>query len=100
VRRFILTDPAGRDMHEIEDYISLRNPGAGRKIIQAFVDKFEFLLENPFIHPAQEKFRNLRKSRIGRYLIFYRTLEVEDCIEIVRVLHGARDIETIMKKPH
>jgi toxin ParE1/3/4 len=100
VQRFILTDPAERDIQEIEDYISLRNPVAARKMIHALVDKFECLVKNPFIHPEQEKFRNLGKSRVGRHLIFYRILEIEDYLEVVRVLHGARDIETLIKKPH
>ena len=32
---------------------------------------------------------------LGRYVIFYRM--IQDTIEIVRVLHGARDIQTIFE---
>jgi toxin ParE1/3/4 len=35
----------------------------------------------------------LRSLPIGRYVIFY--LSLADGIEIIRVLHGARDIDTI-----
>ena len=35
----------------------------------------------------------LRSLPIGRYVIFY--LPIADGVEIIRVLHGARDIETI-----
>lgn len=36
----------------------------------------------------------LRSSPVGNYLIFYRPLP--DGIEILRVLHGARDIAAIL----
>jgi toxin ParE1/3/4 len=35
----------------------------------------------------------LRSLSVGNYLIFYRPLA--DGIEIVRVLHGARDIDSL-----
>jgi len=39
---------------------------------------------------VEELAPNLRSFPIGSYLIFYRP--VEDGIELIRVLHGARDI--------
>jgi toxin ParE1/3/4 len=36
----------------------------------------------------------LRSFPVGNYVIFYR--EVSEGIEIIRVLHGARDIEGII----
>jgi toxin ParE1/3/4 len=33
--------------------------------------------------------------RFRRYLVFYRVLDAE-CIEVVRVLHGARDVNTLL----
>ncbi|ADE16404.1 plasmid stabilization system [Nitrosococcus halophilus Nc 4] len=34
---------------------------------------------------------------VGHYLVFY--LETSDGIEVVRVLHGARDIPAILEEP-
>lgn len=36
---------------------------------------------------------DLRSFAVGRYIIFYRPLP--DGVEIVRVLHGARDLDVI-----
>jgi toxin ParE1/3/4 len=38
----------------------------------------------------------LQSFPFGRYIIFYRP--VANAIEIVRVLHGARDIENIFER--
>jgi toxin ParE1/3/4 len=45
-------------------------------------------------HPALAGIRYFPVSRFRNYIIFYRP--VADGIEIVRVLHGARDIATIL----
>jgi len=45
-------------------------------------------------HPALAGVRFFPVSRFRKYLVFYRS--VADGIEIVRVLHGARDIATIL----
>ena len=50
-----------------------RNPAAGR--------------ERP------ELVSDLRSFLVGRYILFYRP--IDDGVEIVRVLHGARDIDSI-----
>jgi toxin ParE1/3/4 len=49
---------------------------------------------NPYIARARgELCQNLRNFPFGRYVIFY--LAMPDGIEIVRVLHGARDLDAI-----
>jgi len=45
-------------------------------------------------HPALAGLRYSPVSRFRKYLVFYRS--VSDGIEVVRVLHGARDIENIL----
>ncbi len=45
-------------------------------------------------HPALAGVRFFPISRFTRYIVFYRP--TEDGIEIVRVLHGARDIAGIL----
>jgi toxin ParE1/3/4 len=45
-------------------------------------------------HPALAELRYVPISRFRKYLVFYR--RVAGGIEIVRVLHGARDIATIL----
>lgn len=45
-------------------------------------------------HPALAGLRYFPVSRFGNYIVFYRP--VADGIEIVRVLHGARDVASIL----
>ena len=84
------------DLYDIEDYIALDNPEAARRIVSAIQKKCFFLAEHPKLAAPYEKSKNLRKHSDGNYLIFYRP--VEDGIEVIRVLHSARDIENILKR--
>jgi toxin ParE1/3/4 len=45
-------------------------------------------------HPALAELRYFTLSRFKKYLVFYRP--IGGGIEIVRVLHGARDIQSIL----
>ena len=45
-------------------------------------------------HPALAGLRVVPVSRFKKYLVFYRP--IADGIEIVRVLHGARDISSLL----
>ena len=52
--------------------------------------------ERPGSFPARDELRKgLRSARHGRYLIFF--LETSDEVQIVRVLHGARDLTRFLK---
>ena len=52
---------------------------------------FQKLSTQPLLGKAVEEIApNLRFIPIGSYLVFYRA--IEDGVEIVRILHGARDI--------
>ena len=47
-------------------------------------------------HPALAGVRFFPVSRFRNYLVFYRP--VADGIEVIRVVHGARDIDTIFRE--
>jgi toxin ParE1/3/4 len=71
-----------------------------RRFLQAAHSTFQELAEMPEIGVTRvfrnPRFANVRKWPIKgfeRYLIFYRPLQ--DAVEIIRVLHGARDIESL-----
>jgi toxin ParE1/3/4 len=56
----------------------------------------ELLARQPGLGRHREELAPAIQSfSIGRYIIFYRA--VASAIEIVRVLHGARDIESILE---
>ena len=74
----------------------------GRRFLHASNLSFQALAQMPELG-AQRSFRNPRFSSVRawpvkgfeRYLIFYRPLT--DGAEILRVIHGARDIERLFR---
>jgi toxin ParE1/3/4 len=63
----------------------------------ALIDrKLRALARRPGIgRPRPELNQGLRSFAVGRQVIFY--LPLSDGIEVVRVLHGARDIEAVFE---
>jgi toxin ParE1/3/4 len=91
---------ARRDLVEIADYISNNNLEASMRFLDATEDTITFLAANPLIGqlfvPANELIPPLRIWPIHgfrNHLIFYRPLT--EGVEIVRVLHGARDLQSL-----
>ena len=85
---------ASRDLEEVEEYISHNNPDAAVRLILSIREKCELLSRQPEIgSDRSELFQNLRGFPVGNYLIFY--LSTKNGIDVVRVLHGARDISKL-----
>jgi toxin ParE1/3/4 len=100
--RYDVRARADLDVDQIAEYIGARNATAGRNFMLATRREFEFLAENPLagtIHPGRNrKVKGLRSWPIKHYrnyLVLY--LPRTDGVEIVRVLHGARDIDAAME---
>jgi toxin ParE1/3/4 len=85
---------AGADIADIWDYI------AEDSLIQAdaWVDRLDSKLRLLATQPLMGRCRDelspgLRSQPFGRYVIFYEPLS--DSIDIVRVIHSARDVDTV-----
>ncbi len=91
---FRLAPQADIDLDEIADYIAEHNPSAALREIERLYEKFRLLSANPLLGEARESLqRNLRAFVAGSYVIFY--VPLSDGIEVERVIHGARDIESL-----
>lgn len=87
----IISRPAQRDLLEILEFIARDNPVAALEQIESIEEKCQVLADRPDMgFPRDELLPSLRVWPMGRYLIFYR--QMNEDIEIVRVLHSARDI--------
>jgi len=91
-----ITSDARQNIKEIGQYLEERNPTAARRFLQAIEDTIEMLCQNPELGErlhadptGQIRYRTI--SGFKNYLIFYR--RVDAVLEIVRLLHGARDYE-------
>jgi toxin ParE1/3/4 len=89
--KVFFTKPAEEDLETIGDWIAKDNPErAGsfvREMRQSCVDVGQWPLAHPLVvHRLND---DLRRKVHGNYLIFYRVWR--DSVEIIHVLHGARD---------
>ena len=79
------------DLAEIWNYIAQHNPNAADGALTAIEQTIELLGEFPRIGTLCPQLApGLRRTGWREYLIYYRV--GEDKVEIVRVLHGRRDI--------
>jgi toxin ParE1/3/4 len=90
--RYRLLPQAEQDIEAIADYIAERNPRAALELIERFHQRWELLCDFPLSGPARpDLHEDARHLIIGNYLSLYRVKA--DTVEIVRVLHGRRNIE-------
>lgn len=87
--------PAARDdLHEIWDYIAQDNLEAAEQLVERIEELCEMLATHPHLGRRREELAaNLRSFPTGNYVIFYQP--ITDGVEIVRVLHSSRDIESL-----
>ena len=90
--RFSFTPRAARDLETIFEYIAEENPNAAFRLLDQFVGKCRLLAHSPEVGRLREELApSLRSFPVGNYIVFYRP--AGDGVDIVRILHGARDIE-------
>src|SRR5437667_9661175 len=95
--RIVRTPEAYDDLWEIVLYIARDNEEAAFRLADTIDEKFELLAKFPGAGQARlELLPDLRSFPVGRYLIFYRP--IEDGIEVLRILHSARNLRRIFKR--
>ena len=89
------TEMAWQDLREIHAYVARNNLGAAARLIDRLEKTCWGLAEMPGKGRQREEFGpGLRSFTVAPYLIFYR--EIENGVEIVRVLHGARKLDDLL----
>ena len=85
---------ASEDLTEIWSYIADDSVANADAFIDKLFETMQVLSRQPGSGRHREELASgIQSFPFGRYIIFYRV--VTSGIEIVRVLHGARDIENI-----
>ena len=78
---------------DIACYIAQDNPEAAAGFVDKMARIFALLAASPEIgRQRKELAPNLRSFPVDRYVAFY--IPIKNGIEVLRVLHGARDIPT------
>ena len=102
-QRIIIRPRADRDLDEHAEFIARTNLEAARRFYDAAAEAFGQLAVLPemgspqtFRNPVLTGLRMWRIPRFERYLIFYRP--IQEGIEVIPVLHAARDMGTIIEQ--
>jgi len=101
--RIEVSPRADRDLNEQFIYIAGDSLEAAMRFLEAARSTFEQLATMPelggaheFDHPKLVGIRVWQVRKFERYLVFYRP--IESGIEVVRVLHGSRDIAGVFEE--
>jgi toxin ParE1/3/4 len=89
-----LLPQAERDLESIADYIAERNPRAAMHLIERLHERWALLVAHPLTGPARPELNDEARLVVtGNYLTLYRVRQAG--IEIVRVLHGRRNVRPV-----
>jgi toxin ParE1/3/4 len=101
-KRIVITPRASQDIDKLFAYIAQKNSDAALQFFDAVRQTFAKLAQRsgmgrayPVTNLRLEGLRKWSVKGFENHLIFY--LAFDDYIEIVRVLHAARDIEAILE---
>ncbi|MBU4234561.1 MAG: type II toxin-antitoxin system RelE/ParE family toxin [Desulfobacterales bacterium] len=82
------------DLSEIWDYIAADNETRADAFVDLIDQKFQALASHPNLGRSRDELEEgLRSFPVGKYVIFYRAIPAG--VEIVRVLHGSRDLNAM-----
>lgn len=96
--RIVRSDQSESDIYAIAHYIARENPAAALRLIDTIDEVLNMLARSPGVGQARDDLApSVRMFPVGKYLIFYR--EIPDGIELVRALHGARDLRRLFRRP-
>jgi len=85
---------AEADILAIWDYIADDNVDAADLWVDRLDEQFSLLATQPLMGRARDELaRGVRSFPFGRYVIFY--APIDNGIDVIRVLHGSRDIDTV-----
>jgi toxin ParE1/3/4 len=94
----VLQPKAKADLSDIWQFMAEDSDDQADAFIDLIDQKFQLLAQQSGLGRRREELaEGLRSFPVGRYVIFY--LPVPGGVQIVRLLHGARDIEAAVTKP-
>jgi len=93
------TEPAEMDLGDIYAYIAEEAPVQAEQVVDRITEKVSLLQEQPRMgRLAPEAGRDdIRELTVYSYRIFY--LETQNCIYIIGIIHGRRNITKMKHKP-
>jgi len=97
MKRYRITHLAQADIDSAWFYIAKDRQSAADRLLDRLRQRFELLSENPLVGESRSDLaEGVRQSVVGNYVVLYRP--VADRVQIVRVIHGARDVFAEFRK--
>ena len=95
---FVLTPAAEADLTDIIKYIAENNSNAAERSVARFGRTMQMLADNPEVGHLREDLaaEPLRFWTIYSYMIIYRPETAP--LQIIRILHAARDIKDMLQR--
>ena len=92
----VLTAEAESDLQTIAEYVAHDSVTAALSLVHDLREKCLALADAPRGYPLVPRYEHhgIRRRPFGSYLIFYRV--GNEAIEVVHILHGARDYEPLL----
>jgi toxin ParE1/3/4 len=96
VARLSVSPDAKQDLVEVFLFIAQDNLGAARRMHSQFQETFLTIAGQPSIGRSRDDLAaGIRSLAVGEYVIYYRM--VGRAVRILRLLHGARDIQKLFR---
>ncbi|MEX2214303.1 MAG: type II toxin-antitoxin system RelE/ParE family toxin [Phycisphaeraceae bacterium] len=93
------TAQAERDLLEIWHFIAQDSPSAADRVVEKIGQLARDLCDTPLIGRERDELRRgLRSYPAGKYLIFYRYVKARDVVEILRIVHGSRNLRRLFRR--
>lgn len=92
----VVTTEAEHDLEQIATYVAEQSPQRALNLIRELRARCESLRDAPRAYPLVPRYEHtgIRRRVFGNFLIFYRI--GQNRIEVIHVLHGARDYESLL----
>ena len=89
--QLLLSESAQEDLDQIWFYIAQDDPRAANQFLDHLIARCHSYVNQPLLGERRPELGSeIRSFSVGQYVIFYRPFA--DGIQIVRTIHGARDI--------
>jgi plasmid stabilization system protein ParE len=97
-REIIWSAACFRDFEQIHHYIALDSPGYAHAFAEQILERVDWLRQNADMASMVVEFGDpaIREVLAGNYRILFRAKE--DCIELLGLIHGARDFQKAIGK--